>query len=113
MEIANDTQEKIHRLISSNAVVVFSMNSCCMCHVAKHLLFSLAVSPTIVELDQDEKFSGLDIQSLLFQLAGDGQFPIPAIFVGGKFLGSIEALISSHINGTLIPRLREAGALWL
>ncbi|RVW89925.1 hypothetical protein VitviT2T_015465 [Vitis vinifera] len=104
------TYEAVRRLGSSNAVVVFSLSGCCMCHVMKQLLFGLGVGPTIVELDK-EKY-GSEMQSVLYQLAG-GQHSVPAVFVGGKFLGGIETLMSCHINGTLVPLLKAAGALWL
>ncbi|KAL9667156.1 hypothetical protein QQ045_001505 [Rhodiola kirilowii] len=103
--------DKVKWLASSNAVVVFSMSGCCMCHVIKSLLFGLGVGPTIIELDQYE--SGSEIQSVLFRLAGGQRQSVPVVFVGGKFLGGIETVMACHINGTLIPLLKEAGALWL
>ncbi|KAJ4825188.1 Glutaredoxin-C9 [Turnera subulata] len=107
-----DPYEVVRQLASSNAVVVFSISGCCMCTVAKRLLFSLGVGPTVVELDHHS--AGGDIQGVLFHLlASGGQQPVPAIFVGGKFLGGIEALMAFHINGTLVPLLKDAGALWL
>lgn len=105
--------ERVHHLASCNAVVVFSVSGCCMGHVAKQLLLGLGVGPTVVELDRET--SGLEIHALLYRLAAgnDQQQPVPAIFVGGKFLGGIETLIACHINGTLVPLLKDAGALWL
>ncbi|KAF5752727.1 glutaredoxin-C9-like [Tripterygium wilfordii] len=110
MDVVNP-YEIVRELASTNAVVVFSMSGCCMCTVAKRLLFGLGVGPAIVEVDRHEL--GDDIQAVLFQVAADGQQPTPAIFVGGKFLGSIETLMACHINGTLVPLLKDAGALWL
>ncbi|KAL3741479.1 hypothetical protein ACJRO7_017024 [Eucalyptus globulus] len=96
--------EEVRRLAASNAVVLFSMN--CMCTVAKTLLFSLRV--------------GHDIHSVLHQLApGAGTTPpcdrqaLPAVFVGGKFLGGLKTLMACHINGSLVPLLKNASALWL
>lgn len=104
--------EIVRQLASSNAVVLFSMSGCCMCTVAKRLLFSLGVGPTVIELDHH--CAGPDIQEVLFQLlAPKGPQPVPAVFVGGKFLGGIESLMACHINGTLVPLLKDAGALWL
>ncbi|KAL0442497.1 UNVERIFIED_CONTAM: Glutaredoxin-C9 [Sesamum latifolium] len=107
--------DKLTSLVSSNAVVVFTVSGCCMCHVVKQLLFGLGVGPTIVELDRDA--SGTDIHALLFRLSGAAgvqpQLVVPAVFVGGKFLGGIESVMACHINGTLVPLLRDAGALWL
>ncbi|KAL8236042.1 hypothetical protein R6Q59_017123 [Mikania micrantha] len=105
--------ERVHHLASGNAVVVFSVSGCCMGHVAKQLLLGLGVGPTVVDLDRET--AGVEIHALLYRLAvgTDQQQPVPAIFVGGKFLGGIETLIACHINGTLVPLLKDAGALWL
>ncbi|EYU33393.1 hypothetical protein MIMGU_mgv1a023176mg [Erythranthe guttata] len=107
--------EKVSVLVSGNAVVVFTISGCCMCHVVKQLLFGLGVGPTVVELDRCA--SGSDIHALLVRLSGGGGKPrqqvVPAVFVGGKFLGGIETVMACHINGTLVPLLKDAGALWL
>lgn len=106
------TYETVTKLASSNAVVLFSMSGCCMCTVAKRLLFGLGVGPAVVELDHHA--AGPEIEAVLFQLSSNGQHqPVPAVFVGGKFLGGIETLMGCHINGTLVPLLKDAGALWL
>ncbi|CAL0329763.1 unnamed protein product [Lupinus luteus] len=102
--------EIVHQLASSNAVVVFSTTDCCMSTVAKRLLYSLGVGPAVVELDQHA--SGVDIKAALYQLAGR-QPSVPAVFIRGNFLGGVEALMANHINGSLIPLLKDAGALWL
>ncbi|KAK1368986.1 Glutaredoxin domain-containing protein [Heracleum sosnowskyi] len=111
----NAISEKVRNLVAGKPVVVFTTSGCCMCHVVKQLLFSLGVSPTVVELDQEA--DGSDIQGFLSHIAGDGQKnqqnPVPAVFVGGKFLGGVETLMSCHINGSLVPLLKDAGALWL
>lgn len=107
--------EKVSRLVSGNAVVVFTISGCCMCHVVKQLLFGLGVGPTVVELDRDA--SGGAILALLHRLGGGGGGgggkAVPAVFVGGKFLGGIETVMACHINGSLVPLLKNAGALWL
>lgn len=105
--------EMVRQLGSCNAVVVFSMSGCCMSTVVKQLLFGLGVGPTVVELDQH--VAGPHIQAVLFDLLGSGRrrHPVPAVFVGGKFLGGVETLMACHINGTLVPLLKDAGALWL
>ncbi|KAH7545173.1 hypothetical protein FEM48_Zijuj01G0065600 [Ziziphus jujuba var. spinosa] len=111
MKLESSPYEMVRQLGCSNPVVMFSMSGCCMCTVAKRLLFGLGVGPSVIELDQH--VTGDDIQAVLYELAGDTQQPLPAIFVGGKFLGGVETLMACHINGTLIPLLKEAGALWL
>ncbi|XP_021904815.1 glutaredoxin-C9-like [Carica papaya] len=111
MKRMETTYELVRQLAAENAVVVFSTSGCCMCTVAKRLLFGLGVGPTIIELDHH--VAGSDIHSLLFHLAADGQQTVPAIFVGGKFLGGVQTLMACHINGSLVPLLKDAGALWL
>ncbi|XP_056175465.1 glutaredoxin-C9-like [Syzygium oleosum] len=110
--------EAVRRLAAGSAVVLFSTSGCCMCTVAKSLLFGLGAGPTVVELDELDG-SGRDIHAVLYQLAaaaapgGGDRRALPAVFVGGKFLGGLEALMACHINGTLVPLLKDAGALWL
>ncbi|KAL3615200.1 Glutaredoxin-C9 [Castilleja foliolosa] len=99
-------------LISGSAVVVFTVRGCCMCHVVKQLLFGLGVGPTILELHGDVS-GGEDIQEFLRRISGERQAVVPAVFVGGRFLGGIETVLACHINGTLVPLLKDVGALWL
>ncbi|GAB4829377.1 hypothetical protein Ancab_019048, partial [Ancistrocladus abbreviatus] len=110
-----ETYEEVRRLSSRSAVVVFGISDCCMCHVAKQLLIGLGVAPTFIDLDRDA--SGIDIQAVLLRLFGCSTRrhvqPLPAVFIGGKFLGGIESLMACHINGSLVPLLKDAGALWL
>ncbi|KAM6552036.1 hypothetical protein CsatB_001844 [Cannabis sativa] len=114
--------EMVRQMGSCKAVVVFSMSECCMSTVVKQLLFSLGVGPTVFELDK--LVAGPHIENVLFDLlnavreggrrgSGRRQPPVPAVFVGGKFLGGVETLMACHINGTLVPLLKDAGALWL
>ncbi|KAG1348210.1 glutaredoxin-C9-like [Cocos nucifera] len=115
-------------MASGNAVVVFSVSGCCMCHVVKRLLLGLGVGPTVYELDQER--GGREIQAVLAQLlsspsssspspsttssaAAQLNAAVPAVFVGGKLLGGVEKVMSCHINGSLVPLLKQAGALWL
>ncbi|WOG84952.1 hypothetical protein DCAR_0104138 [Daucus carota subsp. sativus] len=108
----NAVYDKVRGLVTGNAVVVFTISGCCMCHVVKQLLFSLGVGPTVVELDREA--AGPDVLGFLSRIAGEGQQnAVPAVFVGGKFVGGVETLMACHINGTLVPLLKDAGALWL
>eukprot|EP01018_Ginkgo_biloba_P004046 Gb_17723 [translate_table: standard] len=102
--------DKIQRLTMENAVVVFSMTSCCMCHVVKRLFCSLGVNPAVCELDEDGQ--GAEMEKILLRLVG--QKPsLPAVFIGGKLVGGLDRLMAMHISGDLVPKLKEAGALWL
>lgn len=131
-EAARSPLERVARMASGNAVVVFSVSGCCMCYAVKRLLLGMGVAPTVYELDQlddDEEEAGCGgrIQAVLAHLLAEGgggpdQYStsssanaagVPAVFVGGKLLGGVEEVMSCHINGSLVPLLKQAGALWL
>ncbi|KAF3786285.1 Glutaredoxin-C1 [Nymphaea thermarum] len=105
-----DPLERVERLASRSAVVIFSDSSCCMCHAVKSLFCGMGVSPTVYELDEDPR--GKEIERALARLLGTPQ-PLPAVFIGGKLVGPMDRVMASHINGSLVPLLKEAGALWL
>ncbi|XP_041025734.1 glutaredoxin-C9-like isoform X2 [Juglans microcarpa x Juglans regia] len=111
MKLGMSPYSLVRELAASNAVVVFSMSGCCMCTVAKQLLRGLGVGPLVIELDQHA--NGPEIEAVLYEVCQEDQQPIPAVFVGGKFLGGVESLMACHINGSLVPLLKDAGALWL
>ncbi|CAN8258551.1 unnamed protein product [Cochlearia groenlandica] len=99
----------VARLASQSAVVIFSKSTCCMSHAIKRLFYEQGVSPAIIEIDQD--MYGKDIEYALARL---GCSPtVPAVFVGGKFVGTAKTVMTLHLDGTLKKCLKEAGALWL
>ncbi|KAK8655333.1 hypothetical protein V6N13_107915 [Hibiscus sabdariffa] len=105
-----DPMERVVKLASGSAVVIFSLSSCCMCHAVKRLFCGMGVNPTVFELDQDPR--GKDMETALSRLLGNSQ-ALPVVFIGGKLIGGMDRVMASHINGTLVPLLKEAGALWL
>ncbi|XWS40557.1 hypothetical protein CRYUN_Cryun17cG0005600 [Craigia yunnanensis] len=105
-----DPLERIERLASENAVVIFSISTCCMCHAIKRLFCGMGVNPTVYELDEDP--IGKDMEKALMRLLGNSP-AVPVVFIGGKLVGAMDRVMASHINGTLVPLLKEAGALWL
>jgi len=110
-----DQMERVVRLASQSAVVIFSVSSCCMCHAMKTLFCGMGVNPTVHELDQDPK--GKDMERALIRLLGNGinttAATVPVVFIGGKLVGSMDRVLAFHISGTLVPLLKQAGALWL
>lgn len=107
--------ERIGKLVSENAVVIFSVSSCCMCHAIKKLFSGMGVNPTVYELDEDP-ISGKDIEKALWRIflgSSSSSSAVPVVFIGGKLVGAMDTVMASHINGTLVPLLKEAGALWL
>ncbi|XP_047956668.1 glutaredoxin-C9-like [Salvia hispanica] len=95
----------LRELVAEKAVVVFAHKGCCMCHVVKLLLNGHGVNPAI--LDVDELNEG-DVTEIV---GGAPQFP--AVFLGGVLFGGVEQVMGAHISGELVPRLRQARALWL
>ncbi|KAI3457805.1 hypothetical protein Pfo_014468 [Paulownia fortunei] len=108
--VATDPLERIERMASANAVVIFSMSTCCMCHAVKRLFCGMGVNPTVYEIDEDPR--GKELEKALMRLLG-GASAVPVVFIGGKLVGAMDSVMASHISGTLVPLLKEAGALWL
>ncbi|XP_043725926.1 glutaredoxin-C5-like [Telopea speciosissima] len=106
----SDPLEQVERLASENVVVIFSISSCCICHAIKRLFCGMGVNPAVHELDEDPK--GKDMEKALTRLLGTSS-AVPIVFIGGKLVGSMDRVMASHINGTLVPLLKEARALWL
>ncbi|XP_073157604.1 glutaredoxin-C9-like [Henckelia pumila] len=108
--------ESIRKLVAENAVVVFARKGCCMCHVIKLLLHGHGVKPTVFDVDEQNEAA---VTSELFKILGAGKSAaaadqqLPAAFVGGKLIGGLEKVMGAHISGELVPKLKEARALWL
>ncbi|KAH1260849.1 Glutaredoxin-C1 [Glycine max] len=105
-----DQMERVARLASQSAVVIFSVSSCCMCHAMKRLFCGMGVNPTVHELDQDPK--GKDMERALMRLLGIGinstSSAVPVVFIGGKLVGPMDRVLAFHISGTLVPLLKQA-----
>ncbi|KAL4379163.1 hypothetical protein GQ457_02G002910 [Hibiscus cannabinus] len=94
--------DKVTRLASEKGVVLFSKSSCCMCYAVKILFQELGVTPTVHELDQDPE--GWEMEKALMRLGCNG--PVPAIFIGGKLVGSTNEVMSLHLSRGLMPMLK-------
>ncbi|KAF5736953.1 monothiol glutaredoxin-S10 [Tripterygium wilfordii] len=101
--------DRVAKLASKNAVVIFSKSSCCMCHSIKRLFYEQGVSPAIYELDEESR--GKEMEWALMRLGCNP--PVPAVFIGGKFVGSANTIMTLQLNGSLKKLLKEAGAIWL
>ena len=99
--------DKVMRLASENGVVLFSKSSCCLCYAVKILFQELGVTPTIHEIDQD--LEGREMEKALMRLGCNA--PVPAVFIGGKLVGSTNEVMSLHLSGGLIPLLKPYQAL--
>ncbi|MCL7050794.1 hypothetical protein MKW94_009155 [Papaver nudicaule] len=101
--------EKVTRLVSQRAVVIFSKSTCCMSHTIKTLFYDLGVNPSVHELDEDR--SGKEIEKALIR---SGCSPsVPAVFIGGELVGGADEVMTLHLSGDLVPLLKQAGAIWL
>ncbi|XP_043710928.1 monothiol glutaredoxin-S10-like [Telopea speciosissima] len=101
--------DRVTKLAPQKAVVIFSKSSCFMCHTIKRLFYELGVSPAIHELDEDSR--GREMEWALMRLGFSPS--VPAVFIGGKLVGSTNEVMTLHLNGSLIPMLKDAGAIWL
>lgn len=102
--------DKVMKLAAQRAVVIFSLSSCCICHTVKSLFRDLGVNAAVHELDEDPR--GQEMENALAILMGL-RLPVPAVFIGGKLIGSTDKIMSLHLKGRLVPLLRDAGALWV
>ncbi|WOG94769.1 hypothetical protein DCAR_0314066 [Daucus carota subsp. sativus] len=101
--------DTIRGLASNNAAVIFTKSSCFMCHSVKALFYELGASPAIHELDQYA--NGREMEYALRRLGCNPS--VPAVFIGGKYVGSSKDIISLHVDGSLKEKLIEARAIWL
>lgn len=101
--------DRVAKLGSQKAVVIFSKSSCCMSHAIKRLFYEQGVSPAIYELDQDSR--GKEMERALIRLGCNPA--VPAVFIGGKFIGCANTIMTLQLNGSLKRLLKEAGAIWL
>ncbi|KAE8009583.1 hypothetical protein FH972_006014 [Carpinus fangiana] len=101
--------ERVTDLASKKAAVIFTKSSCCMCHSIKQLFYELGASPAIHELDQYA--DGREMEYALRGLQGRNP-SVPAVFIGGKYVGSAKDIISLHVDGSLKQKLIDARAIW-
>ncbi|KAK6937431.1 Glutaredoxin [Dillenia turbinata] len=99
--------DRVRDLASKKAAVIFTKSSCCMCHSIKALFYELGASPAVHELDMDA--SGREMERALRALGCNPS--VPAVFVGGKFIGSAKDVISLHVDGSLKQMLIDAKAI--
>ncbi|KAK6135083.1 hypothetical protein DH2020_031146 [Rehmannia glutinosa] len=108
--VATDPYERIERMASASAVVIFSMSTCCMCHAVKRLFCGMGVNPTVYEIDEDPL--GKEMETALMRLLG-GASAVPVVFIGGRLVGAMDSVMGSHINGTLIKKQERCELTWI
>ncbi|KAJ6904246.1 monothiol glutaredoxin-S2 [Populus alba x Populus x berolinensis] len=100
--------ERVTNLASERPVVIFSKSNCCMCHTIKTLFNEFGVNVAVHELDEMPR--GREIEQALSRF---GCPTLPAVFIGGELVGGANEVMSLHLNRSLIPMLKRAGALWV
>ncbi|KAI3459290.1 hypothetical protein Pfo_015953 [Paulownia fortunei] len=101
--------DRISNMVSKNPVVIFSKSSCCISHTVRSLFGDFGVNPTVYELDEIAR--GREIEQALSQLGCNPT--VPAVFIGGEFVGGANEVMSLHLSRSLKPKLRDAGGLWV
>lgn len=99
----------LSRLVSEKPVVIFSRSNCPSSHSVKTLFADFGVSPAVYELD--EIAGGRDIEQALSRL---GCSPaVPTVYIGGNLVGGVNDVMTHHLNRSLKPMLKRAGAIWV
>ncbi|KAL3605055.1 hypothetical protein D5086_005914 [Populus alba] len=68
----------------------------------KILFQEIGVDPLVYEIDQDPE--GREMERALTRLGCNA--PVPAVFIGGKLMGSTNEVMSLHLSGSLIQMLK-------
>ncbi|KAF8660936.1 hypothetical protein HU200_057315 [Digitaria exilis] len=103
--------ERVSRLSTEKAAVIFTRSQCPMCHTVSSLFSELGVCAAVHELDRDPR--GREMEKELARHLGRAPPPVPAVFVGGNLIGSTDKVMALHLAGKLVPMLKAAGAIWL
>ncbi|KAH1261590.1 Glutaredoxin-C13 [Glycine max] len=99
--------EKVMRLATEKGVVVFTKSSCCLCYAVNILFQELGVIPVVHEIDKDPE--GKEMEKAITRLGSPT--PVPAVFIGGKLVGSTNEVMSLHLSGSLTQLLKPYRAL--
>ncbi|KAM7521515.1 hypothetical protein LguiA_011417 [Lonicera macranthoides] len=94
--------DKVSKVASENGVVIFGKSTCCLCYAVNILFQELLVIPVVHNIDQDPE--GMEMEKTLLNMGCTA--PVPAVFIGGKLVGSTNEVMSLHLCGSLIPLLK-------
>ncbi|KAL2944586.1 Monothiol glutaredoxin-S6 [Bienertia sinuspersici] len=100
-------------LVHEKPVVIFSRNNADpVSHSMVQLFISYGANPVVYELN--ELLNGQEVENALDQMMGQKQTPsVPAIFIGGNFIGGSNDVIGLQVRGELVQKLMDAGAIWV
>lgn len=93
--------EKVEKLASENGVMMFSKSSCCLCYAVSILFRELGVNVYVHEVDHDSE--GKEMDKALIKMGCNPS--VPAVFIGGKLIGSTNEIMSLHLKGSLLQLL--------
>ncbi|KAK7204869.1 putative GRX1-glutaredoxin [Myxozyma melibiosi] len=99
-------QAKVKEYVAKNPIMVFSKTYCPYCVHAKSLLEkeSKAVAAKVLELDEMGR-EGSELQNAVKELYQHRT--VPAVFIGGKFIGGDSDLTALKNSGKLDALLKE------
>ncbi|VFQ78581.1 unnamed protein product [Cuscuta campestris] len=99
-------EEAVERLTAEHGVVIFSTTGCCLCYAVNVLFQKLGVTPHVHIVDTDHRDGGGDVRSALASATDwANSDPLPAVFIGGKLVGSTSEVMALHLSGSLLPLL--------
>ncbi|GJW87883.1 monothiol glutaredoxin-S2-like protein [Tanacetum coccineum] len=111
--------DTVTKMVSEIPVVIFSVEvrmcvpktfgSSGMCVPTNLKVVGSSLAEGICELDEIP--NGRQVEQSLLKL---GRNPIiPAVFIGGEYAGGANEITSLHLQRSLQPMLKNAGALWV
>lgn len=105
-------QEKIEGLIADNDVLMLSFTTCPFCLKAKDILAQKGVDYKAIELETAP--DGMQMRAQMAEIVG--RTSVPAIWIGGKFVGGCNdgpmgGIVELNRSGELDKMLKEVGAL--
>ncbi|KAH0881804.1 hypothetical protein HID58_057900 [Brassica napus] len=103
----SDLMDKVMRMSSERGVVIITKSSCCLCYAVQILFRDLRVQPTVHEIDTDPDCR--EIEKALLRIGCSTA--VPAVFVGGKLVGSTNEVMSLHLSGSLVPLIKPYQSL--
>ncbi|XP_054801514.1 monothiol glutaredoxin-S1-like [Prosopis cineraria] len=99
----------ITSMVAEKPVVIFSKTSCCLSYSIKSLISGFGAHATVYEIDQIS--NGMQIERELIELGC--QPSVPAVFIGQKFIGGANHIMSLHVRNELVTLLMNAKAIWI
>ncbi|XP_061351023.1 monothiol glutaredoxin-S6-like [Gastrolobium bilobum] len=101
--------DMINSMVTGKPVVIFSKSTCCLSHSIMSLIRSFGANLTVIELDKVT--NGQHIERVLLQMGC--QPSVPAVFIGGNFIGDSKRIMTLHLRNELVPLLMNARAIWI